>query len=935
MQRPGVERPGTPPPDTPSSTTSLSDASAGGRRWFDTVAKLIEEVASALDYAHGRGIIHRDIKPGNLLLSGDGRLMITDFGLARVLQEPGMTVSGSFLGTPAYMSPEQIAAGRMKLDHRTDVYSLGAVLYEMLVLRRPFPGDSREEVVAQIMTKDPRPPRRFNHRIPVDLETICLKALEKDPDRRYQSASEMARDLHQYLHGGLITARRAGILRRSWKSVRRHPVAATVVVAALAVVLIAGFAWRIAGQKSEQEIQRHLADARFAQSQGDHDEALRKADMVLAAVPDLAEARMIRVNSLFYLGRGQEALREGEALVMKDSSDWLGHLIIVAASDEHGVFYGGDLEPHLEAVERQAPDTADVNYLRSIAADSARTAMEHLNRALQLDPGHTEALSARVWRNMELKDFQAALADADRFTTARPRSATGPLRKAVAYYKLHDGRRALAEVEKAIEINPDYLFNYLVRAGVHAAMFWDQEKALADSSRAIEVAPDNAFLYRRRAQVHLWMGRAKEALADARRARELNPDAPLASISLEVDANLQLGREEEARKLLDDLLNISEEWSNTEKRAGVHRTRMDAYLQLGDHAAALGEAEKAVELDPESWENHLARARLRGLLGDGAGAEADCDRAASVELSEPEELLNRGQELSSNCGRLERGIEDLTRAIELAPNWADPFLVRGVLYAYLGQFEKVVPDWDRCIELADQWTECYRNRAIALQRLGRYDEALRDCDKRVELTPADAEAYGVRGEILLELGRTQESLADSEKALELAPTVAENYTSRARVLAHRGECARVQADIDKALELDSGMSSTRDALASLHVFDLYYNCRDLYDADLALELATRSLEVDPTNEAAQRALGVGLYRAGRYEEAIEYQLRASAAYAGQAFDLFFLAMQHWQLGRQDEARDYYQRAVDWMDEHNPENPFLARFRKEASDLIGD
>src|SRR5206468_3493981 len=131
------------------------------------------------------------------------------------------------------------AAGRMKIDHRTDIYSLGAVLYELLTLQRPFPGESREAVVTGILTKDPRPLRSHNRKIPPDLETICLKAMEKDPDRRYQTAGEMAADLRQYLHGGLIAARRAGLLRKGVKWVRRHPVAA---IAAVAIVLVIGFA---------------------------------------------------------------------------------------------------------------------------------------------------------------------------------------------------------------------------------------------------------------------------------------------------------------------------------------------------------------------------------------------------------------------------------------------------------------------------------------------------------------------------------------------------------------------------------------------------------------------------------------------------------------------------------------------------------------------
>ena len=185
---------------------------------------MIADVADALEHAHKAGVVHRDVKPSNLLLSPDGRLSVTDFGLARVLEEPGMTVSGEFVGTPAYMSPEQIAAGRLPLDHRTDVYSLGATLYELLTLEPPFRGKSREQVLAQIVQKEPRPPRKLNKRVPVDLETICLKALEKDPDRRYQTAGAMAEDLRRYVNRFAIAARRVGPLGRMRKWVRgiRH-----------------------------------------------------------------------------------------------------------------------------------------------------------------------------------------------------------------------------------------------------------------------------------------------------------------------------------------------------------------------------------------------------------------------------------------------------------------------------------------------------------------------------------------------------------------------------------------------------------------------------------------------------------------------------------------------------------------------------------------
>ena len=128
--------------------------------------RMVADVADALDYAHRNGVIHRDIKPSNLLLSPEGRLSLNDFGLARMLEEPGMTMTGEFVGTPKYMSPEQITAGRAPLDHRTDIYSLGATLYELLTLRPPYSGSRRDEVIGQIIHKEPTPPRRLDRQDP-------------------------------------------------------------------------------------------------------------------------------------------------------------------------------------------------------------------------------------------------------------------------------------------------------------------------------------------------------------------------------------------------------------------------------------------------------------------------------------------------------------------------------------------------------------------------------------------------------------------------------------------------------------------------------------------------------------------------------------------------------------------------------------------------
>jgi serine/threonine protein kinase len=255
------------------STSTLG--SAGEQ--FHTIARMIAEVADALDYAHEQGVIHRDIKPSNLLLSPEGRLSISDFGLARLLEEPGMTITGEFVGSPLYMSPEQITAGRAPVDHRTDIYSLGATLYELLALEPPFPGPQRERILAQIIQKEPKAPHRLNRRIPKDLETICLKALEKDPDRRYQSARQLADDLRCYLNRFAISARRAGPIQRAVKWARRRPSLATAMGCGLVLAILAGcWGWELRQERMERAKHEALAAA-WAGDRPAVDAAIRRA----------------------------------------------------------------------------------------------------------------------------------------------------------------------------------------------------------------------------------------------------------------------------------------------------------------------------------------------------------------------------------------------------------------------------------------------------------------------------------------------------------------------------------------------------------------------------------------------------------------------------------------------------------------------------------
>lgn len=229
----------TAPVSTRPSVTSGTDVSRPSiqrREFFRSTTKLFVKAAEALDYAHQVGVVHRDIKPANLLLDSRGDLWITDFGLALFQGGSGLTLTGEMLGTLRYMSPEQALGKRALVDHRTDIYSLGITLYELLTLQPALDGEDHQELMHQIAIEEPRLPRTLNRSIPVELETIVLKAINKVAAERYATAQELADDLRRFLEDKPILARRPSLVDRARKWGRRHK---AIVVAGVVVLLLA------------------------------------------------------------------------------------------------------------------------------------------------------------------------------------------------------------------------------------------------------------------------------------------------------------------------------------------------------------------------------------------------------------------------------------------------------------------------------------------------------------------------------------------------------------------------------------------------------------------------------------------------------------------------------------------------------------------------
>jgi eukaryotic-like serine/threonine-protein kinase len=280
---------------------SLAQALAIGPMASQEAAQMAETLAQAMSYVHERGVVHRDLKPANVLLTVDGVPKITDFGLAKWLDIPsGHTQSGVILGTPGYMAPEQAKGQASLVGPATDVYALGAILYEMLTGRPPFHASSAQETVQQLLTEDPVPPSRLQPRVSRDLETICLKCLQKEPERRYAGAAVLAADLRSLLSGRPIQARPTSSWERVAKWARRRPAVAALV----GFILVATLALIALGVADNARLQRQRAiaraerdTARIAQRQSEADFRLA-LDAVKRFYTEVSENKLLLVPTM-------------------------------------------------------------------------------------------------------------------------------------------------------------------------------------------------------------------------------------------------------------------------------------------------------------------------------------------------------------------------------------------------------------------------------------------------------------------------------------------------------------------------------------------------------------------------------------------------------------------------------------------------------------
>lgn len=354
-------------------------------------AQLTRQVADAVEYAHSRGIVHRDLKPANILLDAEGRARVTDFGLAKRLNvETGQTASGGVIGTPCFAPPEQARYRPDAIGPRSDVYSLGAVLYALLTGRPPFQAASFDETIRQVVDEEPVSPRRLNASVPLDLETIALKCLEKRPEQRYSSALAVAAELNRYLAGEPILARPISRPARAFRWCKRKPVAAGLIAAATLLVLLLGIGGpvvavrevshsqlleqsnrelRAANKQAETAKANAIAEANAAHRAAERSRVVLKffTDRVLAAGRPRGQSGGLGVDTTV-----REALDAAEPQIRTDFVNQPEVEAVVRAALGLTFFHLGDTERATSQLERSRGLGEPVFGVDSEAADAVR-----------------------------------------------------------------------------------------------------------------------------------------------------------------------------------------------------------------------------------------------------------------------------------------------------------------------------------------------------------------------------------------------------------------------------------------------------------------------------------------------------------------------------------------------------------------------------------
>jgi TolB-like protein/Tfp pilus assembly protein PilF len=719
-------------------------------------AELIAKVARTVHYAHEHGILHRDIKPGNILLDANGEPHLTDFGLARLVEsESSVTHTLDVLGTPSYMAPEQAVANNAAIGSVTDVYGLGAVLYQLLTGQPPFAGGATYETIKLLLDTEPRQPRLLNPKIDRDLSTICLKCLEKDPKRRYSSALDLAEDLERWLKHEAIVARHTGVLTRGRKWVRRNPTSASLVACVVALAAAAGWiVWK--SELIRQPVTTGIAVLPF-ENLGEQKENAAFVDGlqddILTKLAKIGDLKVISRTSVMDY-RGKRNLRQiGNDLrvshVLEGSVRRAGtHLrlnaqLIDTRTDTH--VWAEQYDRHL-------------NDLFAIQSEIAQTVAERLNA--RLSASEKASVEERPTQDLVAYDFYVRAVSMI-YNAQVPFTSSGcgncPASKENSSWKSFKDSNLPEAVEllnKAVARDPNFLLAYCQLAFAYDLMGNTPERlALAKSAidSAFRLRPDSGEAHLALAW-HLFWG-----YSDFDRARA---ELALAQSSLPNNAQVYelAGSMDRSQRRWPGAIHNLERASELDPRHLPYLINLGStYLWLHDYDQHTKIMDRIVALHPDRRPGRIFRASIEVYRrADTAPLRAELENILTNEPGSEKDPFVTGQRYT-----LALYHRDWHTASRLAPvlseknslEWSFPQLGRDFWVGVVAHFK------------GDETSA----RAAFMKARAQQEEEIRGQPDRVVLL---AEI----GLINAGLGRKEDALNEGRRAVELGSSIKDSFT---------------------------------------------------------------------------------------------------------------------------------------------------------------
>lgn len=551
-----VKEANIPGPETADGDDSVTSIRRS-REDYRHIARLVAGAADGLAHAHANGVVHRDVKPHNLLLGWDRRLHITDFGLAYLRDAPHLTVTGEIMGTPVYLSPEQVRGDTKAIDHRTDVYSLGVTMYEMITGHRPFEGETRDQILHDICTTRPRAPRRLSPSIPVDLETICLRAMHEDPARRHPSAQALAEDLRRFADGRPILSRRTSLAEKTVKWVRRHKAVTTALAAtSCAVILTAGLTASVAASRRDKGAQLlERAYSRLAHLDY-RSPYLVAADIERAERLGVDAIKLLLTKALANMGGSTRELAEDQLADLLEQDPANDQAVYLLAWAQWANQRQQESRETLERADQAGgPISAEAWFFRGMAIHSDRpsAAIKSYRRAIKLRARQNEfypqavlhsarGYNQRFYAHRAIDDFSEVEARLIRLVEQGHYGSYPHYLLSIAHRlagEIYDGsagaqaamqaRRhfdeALAWAREGQAVDPPDDRSVVAEAECLEAM-GRLEEALEARTRALELAdsdPKKWEAYHYRWRLHYWLNDPEAALADLEAIPQLMP----------------------------------------------------------------------------------------------------------------------------------------------------------------------------------------------------------------------------------------------------------------------------------------------------------------------------------------------------------------------------------------------------------------------------